>query len=248
MPSILRALVGAATVLVVSAAAPLSAQSAPAPQRFAYVDTRLILDQAPGHADAEAQLQKEAVAWEAEVKKMQDQMNAMITDFQKTSAAMTTAARDKRTKEIQDKQAEFQKRNDEINAEAQKRRNEMLQPILDQVKIALEDVRVAGNFDAIFDVGQNATIVAVNKNLNLSDRVIARLRVLGAPVIATPTKSAVPTPGAAKPSGLPLNTPAGIGSRPPAAAADEGRHESSTKEAGRDGSGRVSPAGRRPVE
>ena len=30
------------------AAAPLSAQSAPAPQRFAYVDTRLILDQAPG--------------------------------------------------------------------------------------------------------------------------------------------------------------------------------------------------------
>src|ERR1035437_679632 len=211
MPSILRALVGAASVIAVSAAAPLSAQSAPAPQRFAYVDTRLILDQAPGRADAEAQLQKESVVWEAEVKKMQDQNLAMVTEFQKASAAMTTVARDKRTKEIQDKQAEVQKRNDDINAEAQKRQSEVMQPILDQIKIALEDVRVAGGFDAIFDVGQNATIVAVNKNLNLSDRVIARLRVLGAPVIAAPSKSAVPSPGAPKPSGLPMNTPAGIG-------------------------------------
>jgi outer membrane protein len=210
MSSILRALVGAASVLAVSAAAPLSAQSAP--QRFAYVDTRLILDQAPGRAEAEALLQKESAVWEAEVKKMQDQMNAMIGDFQKKSAAMTTAEREKQTKVIQDKQTEFQKRNDEINAEAQKRQGEVMQPILDQIKIALEDVRVAGGFDAVFDVGQNASIVAVNKNLNLSDRVIARLRVLGAPVIAAPTKSAVPAPGAAKPpSGLPVNTPAGIG-------------------------------------
>jgi outer membrane protein len=211
MPSILRAFVGAASVLAVGAAVPLSAQSASAPQRFAYVDTRLILDQAPGRAEAEALLQKESVVWEAEVKKMQDQMNMMIGEFQKTSAAMTTAARDKRTKEIQDKQAEFQKRNDEINAEAQKRQGEVMQPILDQIKIALEDVRKAGGYDAIFDVGQNATIVAVDKNLNLSDRVIARLRVLGAPVIAAPSRSTVPTPGTSKPSGLPVNTPAGIG-------------------------------------
>jgi len=207
MSSILRALVGAATVLVVSAAAPLSAQSAP-PQRFAYVDTRLILDQAPGRAEAEAQLQKEAVVWEAEIKKMQDQMNTMIGDFQKTSATI----RDARTKAIQDKQGEFQKRNDAINAEADRRRSEVLQPILDQIKLALEDVRVAGGLDAIFDVGQNATIVAVNKNLNLSDRVIARLRVLGAPVITPKVEApkAAPAP-AAKPSGMPLQAPAGIG-------------------------------------
>ena len=212
MSSILRVLVALTLVLLAGAAAPLSAQAAP--QRFAYVDTRLILEQAPGRADAEAQLQKEAVVWENEIKKMQDQMNTMISDFQKTQATMTPVARDKRTKEIQDKQQEFQKRNDEINAEADRRRNEVLQPILDQIKLALEDVRVASNVDAIFDVGQNATIVAVNKNLNLSDRVIARLRVLGPPVIAAKSdapKSAVPTPGAAKPAGLPVSAPAGIG-------------------------------------
>jgi hypothetical protein len=91
----------------------------------------------------------------------------------------------------------------------------MLQPILDQIKIALEDVRQSTGLDVIFDVGQTATIVAVNKNLNISDRVIARLRVLGAPVIAGPKdapKSQVPSPGAAaKPSGLPVNAPSGVG-------------------------------------
>lgn len=214
MSAILRALVGAATVLVVSQAAPLAAQGAPAPQRFAYVDTRVILESAPGKAEAEAQLQKEATAWDAEMKKMQDQNVAMVADFQKKSAAYTAAERDKETKRIQDKQAEFQKRSDDIQAEAKRRQDELLQPILDQIKIALEDVRQAAGLDAIFDVGQSATIVAVNKNLNISDRVIARLRVLGAPVMATTPKetpkSQVPAP-AAKPSGLPVNAPSGVG-------------------------------------
>ncbi len=208
MSSILRALVGAATVLVVSHAAPLSAQSAP-PQRFAYVDTRDILNQAPGRAEAEAVLQKEAVVWEAEIKKMQDTMNGMIADFQKKTATFTPAEREKQTKLIQDKQGEFQKRNDDINAEAERRRSEVLQPILDQIKLALEDVRKSSGLDAIFDVGQNATIVAVDKNLNLSDRVIARLRVLGAP--AVPVKASTPPAPAAKPSGLPVSAPSGIG-------------------------------------
>jgi Skp family chaperone for outer membrane proteins len=214
MSSILRALVGAATVLVVGGAVPLAAQS-PAAQRFAYVDTRIILDAAPGRAEAEAQLQKEAVVWEAEIKKMQEQMNAMITAFQKTSGTMTAAERDKQTSSIQAKQAEFQKRNDDINAEADKRKAEVLQPILDQIKLALEDVRKSSGVDAIFDVGQNATIVAVDKNLNLSDRVIARLRVLGPPAVPVKADSqkAAPKPAApaTKPSGLPTSTPAGIG-------------------------------------
>jgi outer membrane protein len=213
MSSILRALVGAATVLVVGGAVPLAAQS-PAPQRFAYVDTRDILNAAPGRAEAEAQLQKEAVVWEAEVKKMQDQNVTLINDFQKKSSTMTPAERDKQTKFIQDKQQEWQKRNDEIQAEADRRKAEMLQPILDQIKLALEDVRQSAGVDAIFDVGQNATIVAVNKNLNLSDRVIARLRVLGPPVpVKADSQKAAPKPPApaTKPTGLPMSTPSGIG-------------------------------------
>jgi outer membrane protein len=213
MYTIPRALLGTTALLLL--AAPLAAQAPSVPQRFGYVDTRVILDAAPGRTEAEAVLQKEAAGWQAEVNKMQDQMNSMIAEFQKGQAAMTPAARDKRTKELQDKQAEFQKRNDDINTEAERRRAEVLQPILDQIKLALEDVRVAMGLDVIFDVGQNATLVAVNKNLNLSDRVIARLRVLGAPAVAakasTPSTAAPAGSPLTRPSGLPVSSPAGIG-------------------------------------
>jgi Skp family chaperone for outer membrane proteins len=226
MSSISRALLCGASLLLTAASAPLAAQTAP-PQRFAYVDTRDILNAAPGRAEAEAAYQKEALVWEAELKKLQDRANAMTSEFQKNSATMTATAKDKRQKEIQDTLALFQKRNDEINAEADRRRSEMLQPIRDQVMIALEDVRMALNVDAIFDVGQGATIVAVNKNLNVTDRVIARLRLLGPPAVGTkaaassvptPSKPAAPTKPAS--SGMPTSTPAGIGRPTPPARVD----------------------------
>jgi outer membrane protein len=212
MSTISRALLGGASVLLVGAFAPLPGQSAPV-QRFAYVDTRGILDAAPGRAEAEAALQKEAVVWQAQITRMQDSMNTMIAEFQKASPTMTPAVKERRTKELQEKQGEFEKRNTDINAEAERRRTEMLQPILDQIKIVLEDTRQAMGLSAIFDVGQNATIVAVDKNLNITDRVIAKLRLLPPPVPTTKadaSKSAVPSPS--KPaSGVPISAPAGVG-------------------------------------
>ncbi len=217
MFSISRALIGAATLLVCGAARPLAAQATPpAGSRWGYVNTGEILQAAPGRSEAEALLQKEQAVWQAEVNKMQEDNVKLTSDFQKSSGVLTAAARDKKIKDISDQQALWQKRSDDINAEAQRRQAEVLQPILDQIKLALEDVRSANKLDAIFDIGQNATIVAVDKNLNYSDRVIARLRQMGAPVIATKSegpKSQVPAPGA-KPSGLPVSAPAGIG-RPP---------------------------------
>ena len=152
--------------------------------------------------------------WEAEVKKNAGRRTSrfLVTAFQKILAAMTQVERDRQTKSITDKQAEWQKRNDEINQEADRRKAEVLQPILDQIKLALEDVRQSSGVDAIFDVGQNATIVAVNKNLDVSDRVIARLRVLGAPAMSTKAEAPKGAP-AAKPVTGPVNVPPS-GNRP----------------------------------
>src|SRR5579863_448373 len=113
MSSISRALLGGASLLLAGASAQLAAQSTSV-QRFAYVDTRGILEAAPGRAEAEAALQKEAVGWQAQITRMQDSMNTMIADFQKASPTMTPAAKEKRTKELQEKQGEFEKRNNDI--------------------------------------------------------------------------------------------------------------------------------------
>jgi outer membrane protein len=208
MSSILRAC-GAASLLAL-VAAPLAQQATP---KLAYIDSRMILDAAPGRAEAEAQLQKEGSAMKATIDKMNDAYLAILSDYTKLPPATPQADRDKKEKVVRDKQAELQQKNQEFQDAYNQRNAELLQPILDQIKLVLEDVRVEGNYTMIFDVGQGAAIVAVDKNLNITDRVIAKLRTMPKPIIAAKTDSAK------KPVGAPINAPAGVsrpGSTPPA--------------------------------
>ena len=199
------------TLFVTSFAVPLAAQDAP--QRIAFVDTRKILDQAPGRPEAEAVLQKEYTSLQDQLKKMNDAIVKSFGDYQSLPATTAQAEKDKRLKAVQDKQAEMQQKQQEFDTQLTTHREELLQPILDQIKIVLEDLRVEGKWTFVFDVGQGASIVAADKNLDLSDRAIAKLRTMPKPVIASGKADSA----AKKPAGAPLNAPAGV--RPPGMAA-----------------------------
>jgi|SRR5579862_7780265 len=202
-----------AALLVTAFAAPLAAQAAP--QRFAFVDTRKILNDAPGRAEAEALLQKEYTADQETLKKMNDAIVKAFGDYQALPVTTPQAEKDRRLKMVQDKQTEMQQKQQEFDAQLSSHRDEVLQPMLDQIKIVLEDLRVEGGWTMIFDVGQTANIVAADKNLDLSDRAIAKLRTMPKPVIAIGKSDS--SKAAAKPVGAPLNAPAGV--RPPGAGA-----------------------------
>ena len=216
MHSLLRAL-GAASLLVTAASAPLAAQAAP--QKIAFVNSQKILLDAPGRAEAEAQLNKEVTAMQEQLKKLSDAITQMMSDYTKLPPTTSQSDKDRREKAIRDKQAEAQSKQSDFEAQVQQRQAELLQPILDQIKLVIEDLRVEGNLTAIFDVAaQGASIVAIDKNLDLSDRVLARLRLMPKPVIAAKSDSTKADPK--RPAGAPLNAPAGVrlpGSNPPPA-------------------------------
>jgi Skp family chaperone for outer membrane proteins len=212
MISLMRA-AGAAALLVTATVAPRAFQGAP--QKFAYVDTRKILDQAPGRPEAEAVLSKEYSTLQDQLKKMNEAVVKSFTEYQNLPPTTAQAEKDRRLKLVQDKQAEMQQKDQEYQTQISQHRDELLQPILDQIKIVLEDLRVEGSWTMIFDVGQGASIVAADKNLDLSDRAIAKLRTMPKPVIAASKADSTK-----KPAGAPLNAPAGVrppGTPPPAA-------------------------------
>jgi outer membrane protein len=185
----------AALVLVVLAAGSAAAQSG---QKFAYIRSSVLLEQAPGRAEAEAQFDKETGAYRDQIKRMSDSLNAMVAEFEKAQASMTAAARDTRGKSIQAKEAEFQRRTRELEQKAQTRQGELVQPILDRVKQAIEDLRIEGGYSFVFNADQGSSIVAMDKNLDITDRVLAKLR------SSTATTAPRPTTGAptAAPSGV----------------------------------------------
>ncbi len=213
MPVRVRALLGALLSLLILPAAVAAQGATP---KFAYVDTRELLDKAPGRADADAQWKKEAQGMQEQVQRMQDSLQTMISAYQKVQATLTQAVRDQREKGIGDKEQEYQTRTQALDLQAQQRQAQLLQPIIDQIKVALEDVRKEEGLTMILDVGsQGNPIVAVDKNLNITDKVLVKLRSMPTPQIAAPkpATAAPAAPGAAKPPAQPAGpvaAPAGV--------------------------------------
>jgi outer membrane protein len=195
-----RGLLAACFLLL--AAAPLSAQ-----QKLGYVDSRRILSEMPGRTQAEAALRVQIEALGVREKRMVDSLNVMMTSFERDSAKLTQADRVQRFTALQQYDAQYRDTLEALQSEAQLRQQEAMAPLFDQIRLALEDVRVAEGLTMIFDLGaQGNPIVAMDKNLDVSDRVLARIRAMP----ATPRTPAAAPPAQQKPPVGPVSQPTGV--------------------------------------
>ena len=189
----MRALFRAAPVALAFVAA-LSGRASAQGQKFAYIQSSVLLDQAPGRVEAEAQFNRETDVFKEQIKRMSDSLNAMVSSFEKRQASLTPAQREAQGKDIAGKEQSYQLRTRELEQKANQRQSELVQPILDRIKLAIEDVRVEGGYSFVFNSDQGL-IVALDKNLNVTDRVLAKLR--SGTVSASPPKPAAGAPAAA---------------------------------------------------
>ena len=201
---------------LVAALLPLTLLAAPvaAQTKVAYVDTRKILQEMPGRNQVEARYRTEVEVLQSREKTMVDSLNAMVAAFEKDSATLTAAQRTERFTKLQEFDGRYRDTLQVLQNEAQQKQGEMMQPLFDQIKIALEDVRRAEGVAMIFDMGAQANpVVAMDKNLDLSDKVIAKLRTMPAaapaPAPAPAARPAAPAAAPARPAG-PVTQPAGV--------------------------------------
>jgi outer membrane protein len=200
----LRRAIWPALFALVAAGPGLRAQDAP--MKFAYIDSRIILQQAPGAAAAQDQFNKERAAIMANVQKMQDSLQGMFEEYQKVQATLTADQKQAREKDLTAKQTEFQKRASELDDKVQQRQFELVQPIMNEIRDVLDKIRAEDGYTFIFDVGADGNpIVAADKNLDITQKVLARLK----PLPVTVQKSDTSAAGPKKPS------PAGIKKPPP---------------------------------
>ena len=193
----------AALVLVI-ATAPLQAQA-----RIGYVDSRKILQEMPGRQQVEAKLRTDLEVLGAREKKMIDSLNVMMSAFEKDSATLTAPDRTARFTALQQYDAMYRDTLEALRTEAQTLQGEAMQPLFDLIKVALDDIRAADGLAMIFDIGGQANpVVAMDRNLDISDKVIARLRTMPAARPVAPPARPVPVP-AARPTG-PVSAPAGV--------------------------------------
>jgi outer membrane protein len=211
MRSMLRAASVALVLPILAGVA--QAQGASTSLKIAYVNTQALMEAAPGRAAAEAVLQKEGDGYRAQINKMQDSINNLMAKYQKDEPTLSATVKDSRAKSIQALETDLQAMQLKFQQQFAQHQNEVMAPVTDVVKKVLDDIRAEDGYALILaNDPQTTSIVSADKNLDITDRVVSRLK-------ATPASAlkAVSTDSAKKPVAGAPPAPAGVTKpKPPA--------------------------------
>ena len=179
--------------------------------KVAYLNSNQVLEGAPGRTEALAQFDKETLPVRTQMQRMQDSLQSLIGEYQKAAPQMSAAQRAQNESRLGAKQQEYQQRAQEMQQQAQARQEELMAPIMEQVNKVIQDVRSEDGYAFIFDAGaQVPFIVSADKNLDITTRVIDRLKSLGAPKLPATTVM-TPAPATVKPPATgPVAAPTGV--------------------------------------
>jgi outer membrane protein len=173
---------------LLSAAVPAQAQ-----QKLAYLDSRRILAEAPGAEQARNQIQQEMTRFEQQVQVLRDSLQKVVEEYQARSLMMSPDARRQEEQRIAARQNELQARAQRLEVEANNRQNQLMQPVMDRVEKAIDDIRREGGYAIIFDAA-SAAMVSADTTLDLTTQVIARLRATAGASSSAPRSPSTPAP------------------------------------------------------
>ena len=167
----------ALAALSLGTAAPATAQQTAAGAKIAFVNSQKILKETPGYAQAETTFTKELAGFRTEVQQLQAKLDSAAADFQQQGTLLSPSAREAKRKQLETQQSQLEQRTNDLQQRAAARERELLDPIQNRVSAVVEQMRAAGGYAMIFDAGGAGTsIVAADKSLDLSDKVIAQLK------------------------------------------------------------------------
>jgi len=179
-----------ATSLIIAGTAAAQAPSATA-GKIAYINSAQLLREAPGRAEAEAQFDREVGVYRQQIQRMDDSLRVLVASFERDAPKLDSAARETRRKSVGQREVEYQTRARGLDSTMQARQAQLVKPIMERVQSVIEAIRTEDGYAMIFDVGsQTSVVVAADKKLDLTERVLARLK--SQP--ATPATGAVPQP------------------------------------------------------
>jgi outer membrane protein len=173
--SMFAGLLGAAAALVLGVA-PAGAQTL----KIGFVNSQRVLAETPAVAQVNQTLQGELTRLRAPLDTMEQRLNTASQQFQQQQATLSAQAREQRQTELQQQYAAYQQRGQQLQEQAATRQQQLIAPVMQQINNAIDAVRREGAYTMIVDSSQGG-IVSVDPSLDITDRVIQRLRGGAAP-------------------------------------------------------------------
>lgn len=148
-------------------------------QRFAYVDTKYILEKLPDYKAAQQKLDDQAATWQKEIDTKNETLKKLYTKYQAEEFLLTADLKKQREEEIvktEDDLKEMQKSRFGFNGDLFKKRQELIQPIQDKVFDAVQKIAQTRNYDFIFDKASGSSaMLFTNPQYDVSEEVLKKL-------------------------------------------------------------------------
>lgn len=153
------------------AAAPVQAQQA---LKIGYIDSRVLLDQAPDAIAAQKQFEQEMTRIEGEIKAMETEFQGMLTAYQQQQGTMSAEARQTREQELGTQQQQYTQRATQMQQDLASKRDQLVEPVMQKINVIIDEIRAQGNYSLILDVAAGS-IIAADESLDLTEEVLRRL-------------------------------------------------------------------------
>jgi outer membrane protein len=120
-------------------------------QKLGHVDSAALLEAMPERAALEAEYQKHAEDLETYLTSLQTEFQALYADYQQNAATWPEPVLQAKQKELTDKESQIGQFQQTAAQELQVKEAELLQPLIDKAKKAIEDVGAENGYTYVFD-------------------------------------------------------------------------------------------------
>ena len=147
-------------------------------QKFAYIDSDYVLLHMPDYATAQQELNTYAIEWQAEIEAKLEAADRLEIAYRAERVLLTKEMRVKREQEIIKKRAEakeMQKQKFGVDGELFLKRQELIEPIQQQIFEELKDIAGGSGYMVVFDKSNQSNMLYTNPKYDISDRLIKKL-------------------------------------------------------------------------
>lgn len=119
--------------------------------KLGHIDSDSLLKMMPGKDSAQIKIEKEIKLYQSQYTAMETEYNTKVADYQTNLTTMSDLIKTTKAAEIADLETRITKFQTSASEAIQKKQTELLQPIIDKAKKAIEDVAKENGFTYIFD-------------------------------------------------------------------------------------------------
>ncbi len=150
--------------------------------KIAHINSEAVMQALPEAADAQKSLDALVAQWEGELQKMQADWKRRFDEYDKRKLILTDQARadqERELRELDQRIVDYRNKKFGQNGELFQKQNEVMKPLQNKMFKVLEEIAKDEGYDYIFDRSGEVLLLFANDKLDLTDKVIARMKSFG---------------------------------------------------------------------